>query len=172
MNKLGSSSMEEEFRLTISRKSRKHEAVKALFWRGGDFDTENGGRCCRRSFVGSTFGPFTWPLLAESFVIDVPPLHYHFLHDHVFWITRNLSDDSQVERISKDPSASIENEIEDWDHRSGWAHRSPVASIELIEEEMQVCCLFLRVFFFFRIARSDCFNPVSNKVRREPITRA
>jgi len=26
-----------------------------------DFDTENGARCCRRSFVGSTFGPFTCP---------------------------------------------------------------------------------------------------------------
>lgn len=117
MNKLGSSSVEEEFRLTISRKSRKHEAVKALFWRGGDFDTENGDRCCRRSFVGLTFGPFTWPLLAEFFVIGVPPLHYHFLHDHVFWITRNLSDDSQVERISKDPSA---------DRKRDWGLRSPI----------------------------------------------
>lgn len=60
------------------RKSRKHEAVKTLF--RGDFGGENGGRCCRRSFVGSTFGPFTWPPLAESLVIDVPPCVAHYYH--------------------------------------------------------------------------------------------
>ncbi|KOX77888.1 PR domain zinc finger protein 1 [Melipona quadrifasciata] len=43
----GSLGEKDEIHSTMSRKSRKHEAARALFRHGGDFDTENGGRCCR-----------------------------------------------------------------------------------------------------------------------------
>ncbi|KAK1127079.1 hypothetical protein K0M31_004688 [Melipona bicolor] len=72
----GSLGEKDEIHSTMSRKSRKHEAARALFRHGGDLDTENGGRCCRRSFVGSTFGPFTWLLLAKSLAITRPALPF------------------------------------------------------------------------------------------------